>query len=542
MEEQDKEFDLKFIKNNWNWILLAVILCFGFYLRVYHLDYPVIGYHNLKEVHYLTEAKNFARDGFFKYGFFVPAWDYPKIKEDPSGIHSDTFPTTSIIVGIFFKMFGFKLWIARLISIFFSLSSVVFFYLIIKNLFKREDLALISAALMSINPLLVFFGRQVQLINPALFFCLMGSYFYFKWIDGFLWKNLLLFAIPMFLGILTKYTFVLFIVPLLFLFPFNELKDKKKWSQYLSVIIIAILSASWVLYISTASKNIEGQLSQLNLTNFFSGSFWKTVYYYAVDNYTVLGVILAFLGVILFLILSKGKKSKDFKYIKYYLLSSIVWFVIFTGKLKGHNYHQYPIMPLVVFFISYFFVFISVNVSKLLKLNHLKWVLPILLIIILWVPSVTSKNRMFDTYFVGLDVAGDYIKSNSKPGERLLHSAHQSFGINWHADMKGERLTNFTELKYAEENLNVSWLFVYQWGIPKYVNDKELWQYIQQTYSLKQFAFVKSNDQIQPVYFLFYKEGSFDESQLNEYLQGRAMKTKKYETTKGLRTLNYIDI
>jgi len=542
-QEQNKDFNLvKFMKKNWNWVLLAIILVFGFYVRIYHLNFPVVGYHNLKEVHYLTEARNFARDGFFKYGFFIPAWDYPKINDDPSGIHSDTFPTISIIVGIFFKIFGFKLWVARLLNIFFALGSVVFFYLIIKKLFKREDLALISTALMSLNPLLTFFGRQVQLINPALFFCLMGSYFYFKWLENFSWKNLLLFAIPMFLGILTKYSFVLFIIPLFFLFPFKELKDKKKWPQYLSIAIIAILSASWAIYASKVSKNIQGQLLQFNLTDFFSGSFWKTMYYYAADNYTILGVVLAFLGIVSFLILSKGKTLEGFKYIKYYLYSSVVWFIIFAGKLKGHNYHQYPIIPIVVFFIAYFFVVVSVNISRLFKLKHLRLVLPLILIIILWIPSVNSKNRMFDTYFIGLDIAGEYIKANSKPGERLLHSAHQSFGINWHADMKGERITNLTELKYAEKNLNVSWLFVYQWGIPKYMQDQELWDYIKQAYSLKQFAFVQSGNELQPVYFLFNKGGSFNESELNEYLQTKTISTKKYESTKGQMPLNYINI
>ncbi|MBW3000043.1 glycosyltransferase family 39 protein, partial [Candidatus Woesearchaeota archaeon] len=169
-EEQDLPVNfLSFIKKNWNWILLGVILIFGFYLRAYHIDYPVVGYHNWKETHYLTEARNFAEDGFFEHGFFIPEWDYPSLVDDPTGVHSDTFPTTSILTAIAFKIFGYKLWIARLINILFALGSVLLFYLIIKRLFEREDLALLSAAIMSINPLLVFFGRQVQLINPALF-------------------------------------------------------------------------------------------------------------------------------------------------------------------------------------------------------------------------------------------------------------------------------------------------------------------------------------------------------------------------------------
>jgi len=64
-----------FIKKNYPWIILSLLLIFGFYLRIYHSDYPVVGYHNWKETHYLTEARNYARDGFFQDGFLVPHWD-----------------------------------------------------------------------------------------------------------------------------------------------------------------------------------------------------------------------------------------------------------------------------------------------------------------------------------------------------------------------------------------------------------------------------------------------------------------------------------
>ncbi|OYT40911.1 MAG: hypothetical protein B6U86_03365, partial [Candidatus Altiarchaeales archaeon ex4484_43] len=51
-------------------LLLVFFVLLGLHLRSYHIDYPVVGYHNWKEVHYLTEARNFVRGGFFRYGFF----------------------------------------------------------------------------------------------------------------------------------------------------------------------------------------------------------------------------------------------------------------------------------------------------------------------------------------------------------------------------------------------------------------------------------------------------------------------------------------
>src|SRR3989304_6454727 len=106
----DRDFTVKgfvpFIKKHWGVLLLLAIILFGGYLRFYHIDYPVVGYHNWKSVHYLTEARNFAREGFFAHGFFAPANDYPYIDQDPSGLHPDTFPTISILVALAFMVFG----------------------------------------------------------------------------------------------------------------------------------------------------------------------------------------------------------------------------------------------------------------------------------------------------------------------------------------------------------------------------------------------------------------------------------------------------
>ena len=90
-------------KLNYSIILLVFFLFMGFYLRFYHVDYPVIGYHNWKSAHYLTEARNFADEGFFKAGFFVPLRDtMNQINEQPNGAHADTFPLDPIIIGFLF--------------------------------------------------------------------------------------------------------------------------------------------------------------------------------------------------------------------------------------------------------------------------------------------------------------------------------------------------------------------------------------------------------------------------------------------------------
>ena len=192
--DEEIEFKVNLPKLNYFWIILALFIVLGFALRFYHVNYPVVGYHNWKTTHYITEARNFAREGFFKYGFFVPMRDTMATPNEPSdGQHYDTFPTISIVVGLFFKIFGESLIVARLVNIFFSLGSVVLFYMLIKKLFDNESLALASAFLAAINPLYVFFSHNVQMVNPGLFFMLTGAYFYATWVKDKMKKPSMLF-------------------------------------------------------------------------------------------------------------------------------------------------------------------------------------------------------------------------------------------------------------------------------------------------------------------------------------------------------------
>ena len=148
MGDEDFNFDgtLKFLKAKWPIIVLGLILIFGFYLRSYHADYPVIGYHNMKEAHTLGEAWFMYEDG----DYFVNRLFYNINLDNPEGEHVDNFPLLSWIIVLGWKLFGVKLIVARTVMILFSIGVILFTYLIIKQLFKKEDFALLSAFFVSI--------------------------------------------------------------------------------------------------------------------------------------------------------------------------------------------------------------------------------------------------------------------------------------------------------------------------------------------------------------------------------------------------------
>lgn len=557
-------FDKKYLP----WIVLALLVLFGGYLRVYHLDYPVVGYHNWKETHYLTEARNFEREGFFAHGFFIPAWDLPFLNEDPAGSHADTFPTISLLGAISFKLFGEQLWAARGIGVLLNLASIILFYLLIKRLFKREDLALTTAALFAINPLMIFFSRNFQLDSPALFFALLGTLFLFKWLETDKTRHGLLAAAFLGFSVVTKYSFIVMIFPLFAVLPWKRVFGKERaiwWRKHLKLLIsigaTALLCFGWFAYTEFYFKAkvqetygaVGGATSSLtdiiNLTEVFTQEFRTTMRAYFADNFTLLGIIFAVFGFALLLYrFARHDRNQGSKYLIAYGLSGLLFTVLLAHKLGGHSYHQFPYAPLVVFLIAYLFVFIAGTIAATTKISHLKWVVIIGCCLFLWycIPSwqggiPQALDRQFGTQFPGLDVAGEFIKLNSEPTERILHSSHQSYGILWHADRKGYKIPGTVAELQKAEAAGATWLFIYQWKFDLFQN-ADMMTYIRANYRLRQVGFTTPSGQFTPIYFLLEKGGTFDETKLNDMLNNKPLSGERYEMPSGVFELGVITL
>jgi hypothetical protein len=569
-----KRMNLKY-----SYLILLAFLVLGFYLRYYHIEYPVIGYHNWKDAHYITEARNFEREGFFKYGFFVPMRDTTEnMREPPDGQHNDTFPFISIIVGILFKFFGESLVLARLVGILFSLATVVVAYLLIRELFEREDLALVSAFLTAINPMYVFFSHNIMTVTPALFFMLLGAYLYVRWLKRQFEKNkfstLYLASFFIMLGAIMEYDFILIIFPILATFPYKKVFiNIKNFLKPLFISgFISLGFPGWFYYSEIyVKKYIFGKaltgnaLDSYEITKLIDFSiiwdsqFWQILKSYVADNFSLIGMSFAFLGLFLFLVMffTKNNKKTSHRFMIGYLAGSVIWFFVMGFKLSGHNYHQYPIGPFIIFMIAYFIIVISDNIaSAISKKGNIKTIIEVIVIsLIIFMPPVSglyaksmeSKDRMFNTQFPGLDIAGEYMKAHKAANDRMLHSSGQSYGVLWHADMKGYKGPgNLAYVEDAENNYNVTWIFVYQWGIQSYFQNQEIFDHIKNKYRLVEFAFMQINQQqIQPLYFLFRKGGTFNESEINNMLQkglqeGK-LSTRTYFYTTGPYQVNYMD-
>ena len=535
--------------------IFITILILGGTLRIYHIDYPVIGYHNMKEAHTLGEAYSLYNDG----ELFVNKEMYSITFDNPNGAHMDNLPILSWINVGLWSIFGIELWTARLVIVLFSLGAIALSYFVVKKMFKREAIALLAAFFMAITPMLIFFGRNVQYDMPALFFMLSSLYFFLEWKENPSHKNFLLTASFITLTALVKLPFIIILIPIAALFPYHRLKFSENFRKiYIKQIAMAavfvLIIIGFLIYSSALEKeyNATPSIRPFETSEFsklLTGEFWSAVFNYAIsDNYSITWVIFTILGVVLAVYNLLKKRTDIEKFIVVYALSYFIYALFAPAQMMGHSYYQMPYAPLVIISMLYLFIkiFDFFNIIKIrvgeTELRHLSYIIVSILFISTMLFVYGSTTRQFDTQFYGLDIAGDYINKYSQPQEIIFESGHQDRGLVWHAKRKLIEFNKVEDIIKAEQEMNLSWFFVYQWGINQLLGNQDIRNHIYNNYSLKQIAFIKTAQGNQPVYFIFQKGGSFNESKINELLNNKPVQYKDYEFTSGSLRVEYINV
>ena len=154
-------------------------------------------------------------------------------------------------------IFGVNLLAVRLASAIFGVIGVIGVYFLIKILFKKENLALLSMFFMAISPWHLQFSRIAFEANVALAWEILGTVFFLKAMEK---KKFLLFFSALFFG-LALYTyhsarvFVPFIVFLLTITYFKRLLEIKK-----TILFSGIIALIFIWPLIKIMTSTEGQM------------------------------------------------------------------------------------------------------------------------------------------------------------------------------------------------------------------------------------------------------------------------------------------
>jgi len=369
------------LTNQYFW--LGVILVLAFLVRLYKIDSPIADWHSWRQTDTAAVTRNFIKLGFNPF--------YPKY-DDMSGVSEMPmvnteqyrfveFPIYNIFVYPLYLLFGINDSFHRLVSVLFSLGSIVFVYLISKR-YLDIFTSFIATTIYALLPFNVFFSRTTLPEPTFLFFALGMVYFS----DRAIWERRFAWGIWGF--VFTMIAFLMKPWAIFFVFPlvYSIFVKEKKISGFLKYGGLFLLAITpfllWRLWILQQPQGIPASSWLLN----GDGIRFRPAFFWWLVSERLGREILSVAGFALFVIGVLIKQKSYFLHI--WLASMILYFsIVATGNVR-HNYYQYIFVPIGA-------IFLSIGLVSLIKgiPNNLAriWTIPVAFMLLLLTFYFTFK-------------------------------------------------------------------------------------------------------------------------------------------------------
>lgn len=339
---------LKILKSQIFW--LSIIILLGLWVRLYKIDAPIADWHSWRQADTAAVTRNFVKEGFNP---LLPKYDdMSAMSETPLTNHLRLrfveFPVYNIFVYPLYLAFGINDTYHRLVSVIFSLGSIVFVFLIARKYLSLVT-AFLSALIFALLPFNVFFSRTTLPESTFLFFVLGMVYFVDRWItQGSSLMSAFIFTA---LAFLIKPWAIFFFLPLLYLVYIK--RQKKFWIKFVIFSLIALLPFMlWRLWILQQPESIPASNWLFN----GDGIRFRPAFFWWIIQQRLGGEILGVSGLALFLI-GLILRAKNF-FLHILALSLVAYVVIVaTGNVR-HNYYQLILTPLLAIFMARGFVYL----------------------------------------------------------------------------------------------------------------------------------------------------------------------------------------
>ena len=337
--------------------ILGLILILGFVVRLYRFNNPIADWHSWRQADTSSVSRTFVEEGFnVLYPRYMDLSNVPSGKDNPNGYRFVEFPIYNVAQAGLFKYVGYftlEEW-GRLVSIFASLASVVFIYLIIKERGHKFS-GMIAAFLYATLPFSIYYGRTILPDQSMVAAILGGTYFFQAWLNKDLRFRIydLRFILAL---ILTAAAFLLkpyalfFTLPMIYL-VFEKLGFAafKKWQLWIFLLVSVIPLIWWRIWMLKFPEGIPVSAWLFNEGNIrFRPAFFRWIFYERISK-----LILGYFGVIFLVLAFITKiKKKDFLFSLSFAFSSLLYlFIIARGNVQ-HDYYQILIIPSIVIFLG----------------------------------------------------------------------------------------------------------------------------------------------------------------------------------------------
>ena len=166
-------------------LVLLIILIGAFAVRLYRFDAPVADWHSWRQVDTSAVSRTFVQEG---YDILRPRFpDLSKgvsLIDNPHGYRFVEFPIYNVTQAFLYQQIGrftLEQW-GRVVTIFSSLVSVIFLYLLVRK-YTNSRTGLFASFFFAFVPYNIYYSRVILPDQSMVAALLAGTYFFSNWID-----------------------------------------------------------------------------------------------------------------------------------------------------------------------------------------------------------------------------------------------------------------------------------------------------------------------------------------------------------------------
>lgn len=347
------------------------------------------------------------------------------------------FPFPEMLMAIMYNIFGPHLIVARLVTFFFFMGSVLYLYLIIRMV-HGERLATITAAVYSILPLSLVYSRAIHIDFCAVFFAHSMTYHLIRSMVNPSFAHWCYGTVSGCIAFLVKVPYAFYLVLPIFVLSVKMNEIKKMAYLGVAFAIPTILLLIWRYHVDTINAAVPGWSflpgyhEGPSQNNWYYGPIemrldpkvWETLLTRIImEIATPFGALLLLIGAAASFIAVFAEKRREELFLWAWSFGCACYVMIFFNLNYVHNYYQIPLLVIVSVFVAKA-IELSIVILKP-KLGDKIYMIPVILFIIILELSICSAER---GYYRRNDVqiqCGAIVDENTEPNS-LIIVAHKA--------------------------------------------------------------------------------------------------------------------
>lgn len=350
-----KKGSVGIVKNDKTYLIMILIA--AFLLRLHRIHEPLADWHSWRQADTSAVTRNYVRYGIDP---LFPRYDdlssIASGQPNPEGYRFVEFPLYNIVSVITDKLFpGYTIeYSGRLTSIFFSLGTLVFLYLLVKK-YLGIRAGFLAGFFFAVLPYNIFWSRVI-LPEPTLVFLTTAMlYFFDKWLENAKFRFWLLSVVLATLALLVKFTAVFFAIPMVYL-------AWRKWGKamfiqpllYVFAVVVVGPFLAWRWHISRFPEGVPAFMWLFNGNGIrFKGAWFWWLFAERIAKLILggWGVGLVIIGLIRQIRRIGGGKNEWFFH--FWGLGMLLYLVVFATGNVQHDYYQIILVPILCVFLAW---------------------------------------------------------------------------------------------------------------------------------------------------------------------------------------------